>query len=47
MPVQHDPATDGEPIYECLDCGARIDDPSGRLCQCGGYLQNIGVPRPQ
>jgi hypothetical protein len=42
-----DPAPDQAPLYECLDCGARVEDPDGRLCKCGGYLQNISVPRPQ
>lgn len=42
-----DPAADQAPLYECLDCGARAEDPDGRLCECGGYLQNISVPRPQ
>jgi len=36
---------DAEPMYECLDCGARETDPDGRLCSCGGYLQNLGVGR--
>jgi hypothetical protein len=35
----------GEPLFECLDCGARVEEADGRLCACGGYLQNIGVPR--
>jgi hypothetical protein len=34
------------PLYECLDCGRRVEDASkGRLCTCGGYLQNIGQAR--
>ncbi|MES3516087.1 MAG: rubrerythrin-like domain-containing protein [Natronomonas sp.] len=37
--------TDTGPLYECIDCGTRPDDPDGRLCRCGGYLQNIGVSR--
>jgi hypothetical protein len=33
-------------LYECIDCGRRTSDVSGgRLCACGGYLQNIAVPR--
>lgn len=44
MPLQPDPA-DGASLYECLDCRERVEDPDGRLCECGGYLQNIGVPR--
>jgi hypothetical protein len=42
-----DSAPDQAPLYECLDCGKRVKDPDGRLCTCGGYLQNISVPRPQ
>jgi hypothetical protein len=42
-----DPHTAAEsPLYECLDCGERVEDVSdGRLCSCGGYLQNIGQAR--
>jgi hypothetical protein len=47
--VKNDPAPSQESIYECLDCGERVaeDDLEGRLCTCGGYLQNLSVPRPQ
>jgi hypothetical protein len=47
MPVQDEPVTMGEPLFECVDCGRRVEEPDGRLCTCGGYLQNIGVPRAQ
>ncbi|MFC7133021.1 MULTISPECIES: DUF7129 domain-containing putative zinc-binding protein [Salinibaculum] len=47
MPVHRDPASGGESLYECLDCSRHIENPDGRLCECGGYLQNIGVPRQQ
>jgi hypothetical protein len=47
MPVHNDPGTSGEPIFECVDCGRRVEETEGRLCSCGGYLQNIGVPRQQ
>jgi hypothetical protein len=45
----HDPHSTAEkPLYECLDCGKRVEDVSdGRLCECGGYLQNIGVTRAE
>lgn len=36
---------EGDPVYECMDCGARPSDPDGRLCECGGYLTNISVSR--
>lgn len=36
---------DGATLYECVDCGDRQKDPEGRLCACGGYLQNIGIER--
>ena len=36
---------DGATLYECVDCGDRKEDPEGRLCDCGGYLQNIGIER--
>ena len=36
---------DGATLYECVDCGDRQKDPDGRLCTCGGYLQNIGIER--
>ena len=36
---------DGATLYECVDCGDRQEDPDGRLCACGGYLQNIGIER--
>ncbi|WP_330630404.1 rubrerythrin-like domain-containing protein [Halocatena halophila] len=47
--MPHDPAPSGSPYYECIDCGRREhQQPDGRLCSsCGGYLQNIGVPRQQ
>ena len=35
-------------IYECLDCGHRIENPDDHPTQCpkcGGELQNISVPR--
>ncbi|MFC7227287.1 rubrerythrin-like domain-containing protein [Salinirubellus salinus] len=42
-----DPYAGGQQsLYECLDCGRRVEDVSdGRLCRCGGYLQNIGQAR--
>ncbi|MFC6961694.1 rubrerythrin-like domain-containing protein [Halocatena marina] len=47
--MPHDPASKSKPYYECVDCGKRVmTDEDGRLCsRCGGYLQNIGVPRQQ
>jgi hypothetical protein len=36
---------EGETLYECIDCGERHRDPDGRLCSCGGYLENISVGR--
>jgi hypothetical protein len=41
----HGTQPDSDPIYECIDCGARPSDPEGRLCSCGGYLKNISVSR--
>lgn len=47
--MPHDPAPQGDPYYECIDCGRRVrGDVTSRLCsECGGYLRNIGVPRQQ
>jgi len=45
--VLTDPAST-DAWYECLDCGKRVDSvEDGRLCECGGYLRNIGVPRQE
>jgi hypothetical protein len=46
MPLQPDPA-DRASRYECLDCRTHVEDPDGRICECGGYLKNIGVPREE
>jgi len=36
---------DGE-VYECFECGDRIESPDGRVCDsCGGTLRNITRPR--
>jgi len=32
-------------LYECIDCGERVAELDGRLCSCGGYLENISVGR--
>lgn len=47
--MPQDSAPRREPYYECADCGRRVTTAEdGRLCsKCGGYLQNIGVPREQ
>jgi hypothetical protein len=44
-----EPTPDADPLFECLDCGARVDGHvDNRLCSaCGGYLQNISVTRSQ
>lgn len=48
MANREDPASDVDPLYECIDCHKHVDDPDGQLCpDCGGYLQNIGTPRSQ
>ena len=41
----HGTQPDTDPLYECIDCGERRSDPEGRLCTCGGYLQNLSVQR--
>jgi hypothetical protein len=44
--VLKDPNAGNEALYECLGCGKRVDSvEDGRLCECGGYLRNISVPR--
>jgi len=47
--VRTDPAPEQESLYECIDCGKRVEegDLDGRLCACGGYLQDISLPRPK
>lgn len=37
---------DGAELYECFDCGARLESAGGATCaDCGGALRNLGVPR--
>ncbi len=45
----HDPHSRDEPLYECLDCGSRVEgETDDRLCaDCGGYMQNIGITRAE
>ncbi|MFB6105148.1 MAG: rubrerythrin-like domain-containing protein [Halobacteriaceae archaeon] len=41
---------DRDPTYECIACGARIEDAARQpvACPtCGGEMQNISVPRGQ
>lgn len=34
--------TDDTELYECFDCGARVEAPDDRVCEgCGGRLRNI------
>lgn len=49
LTMPHDPVPNERPYYECYDCGKRVKTvEDGRFCpDCGGYLQNIGVPREQ
>lgn len=47
MPVDE---ADETATYECIRCGARIDDAPHQpvACEeCGGEMQNISVPRGQ
>jgi rRNA maturation endonuclease Nob1 len=31
-----------EELYECFECGERVESPTGRICEsCGGTLRNI------
>ncbi|MXR50955.1 rubrerythrin-like domain-containing protein [Halovenus sp. WSH3] len=40
-----DTAPEGE-LYECFDCGRRVEDPETARCEgCGGRLRNLGKPR--
>lgn len=35
-----------EELYECFDCGERIDAPETRVCpDCGGELRHISRSR--
>ena len=37
---------EGDDVYECFDCGARVRSPERRVCpRCGGRLMNIGRAR--
>jgi rRNA maturation endonuclease Nob1 len=37
---------EGNEMYECFECGARIEQAEGRTCgSCGGALQNVGRAR--
>ncbi|WP_435095698.1 rubrerythrin-like domain-containing protein [Halarchaeum sp. P4] len=37
---------DGVQEYECLECGARVADPDGRVCaDCDSTLRNLGRER--
>lgn len=36
----------GGEVYECFECGNRIESPTGRVCgSCGGTLRNIARSR--
>jgi DNA-directed RNA polymerase subunit RPC12/RpoP len=36
----------GEEVYECFECGIRIEDPATGTCEeCGSKLVNIGKAR--
>ncbi|MFB6354378.1 MAG: rubrerythrin-like domain-containing protein [Halobacteriales archaeon] len=40
------PETETKELYECFDCGARIEAPQGRHCaSCGGRLRHLGRSR--
>ncbi|WP_436901546.1 rubrerythrin-like domain-containing protein [Halovenus halobia] len=33
-------------VYECFDCGRRVEDPGTTECEeCGGELHNLSKPR--
>lgn len=41
-----DPYTPDEAVYECHQCGHRVEGGSGGTCpQCGGGVKNIAVAR--
>jgi DNA-directed RNA polymerase subunit RPC12/RpoP len=38
--------TETREVYECFECGGRIDEPETRRCQdCGGELFNVSRSR--
>lgn len=44
--MRPDDAVDGGELYECYDCGKRIEAPDTRFCGvCGGELRNISRSR--
>lgn len=45
MPANNAPESTAASLYECVDCQKRVEDPSDRRCECGGFLRNIGIPR--
>ena len=44
MPLQSNGRSTAS-LYECVECQTHVRDPESRVCECGGYLKNIGVPR--
>ncbi|WP_255149693.1 rubrerythrin-like domain-containing protein [Halorarius halobius] len=41
-----DPYDPGDPMYECFDCGHRVDGGyQGRCPECSGGVRNIAVSR--
>ncbi|MEF8809185.1 rubrerythrin-like domain-containing protein [Natronomonas sp.] len=41
-----DPYTPKNPVYECCNCGVRIDGRSSGCCpDCGSSMKNLSVPR--
>ncbi|PSP27136.1 hypothetical protein BRC65_07560 [Halobacteriales archaeon QH_2_65_14] len=36
----------GKELYECLECGERVEAPETKVCDsCGSRMKHIGRPR--
>lgn len=44
--MRPEPYTRTDAHFECVECGARVQSPSSRVCSvCEGTLLNLSVPR--
>ncbi|MFB6118994.1 rubrerythrin-like domain-containing protein [Halosegnis sp.] len=42
--MQHDPSSTDVSLYECYECGARVES-DGVCPECAGEVRNLTVPR--
>lgn len=44
--MQHNPSVGGVSVYECYECGARMEGEHLGVCpSCSGAVRNLGVVR--